>query len=94
MEIIQKVLGLTRMMESIKYGCVTASVRICYIFSTGEGSAVRISDIFSTDEAVQYMTTKTAQGWLVVVFIWKNDILQTVLLQPRFCPSLVVSRCC
>ena len=59
----------------------------------GGGCAVRISHIISTDEGVQYWTAKTAQGLLVVVFIWEN-ILQTILLQPRFLPTVVVSRCC
>ena len=42
------------------------------------GHAVRTCNVISTEEVVQYMATKTAQGGLVVVFICENDILQTV----------------
>ena len=42
------------------------------------GHAVWTCHIISTEEGVQYMATKTAQGQLVAVFIWENDILQTI----------------
>ena len=39
---------------------------------------VQMSHIISTDESVQYKTTKTAQRMLMAVYIWKNNLLQTI----------------
>ena len=76
------------------------SVQMCHTISMekahhqyGGGYAVWTCHI-NTEEGVQYRTTKTAQGlvgsWQ---FVWGNDILQTILLEPRFHPTVVESRC-
>ena len=55
-------------------------------YQYGYKCAVRISHVISTGDSVWYK--------FVVVFIFENDILLTILLQPRFHPTVAVSRCC
>ena len=46
----------------------------------GGGCAVRMSLIISTDEDVQYRTTKLLRGLLMIVIIRENDFLQRMPL--------------
>ena len=86
------------MVEGIQYGPVTPSVRMCHIISTEESvqyGTVALSvqwRVCSMD--VQYRTTKSAKGLLVVVFSGKNDILQTDDVTVPYCTFSTVLMTC
>ena len=70
----------------VQYGGGTSSklMRMCSTEEAhhqhGRGYVVQICHMISTDEDMHYRTTKTVQGVWMVVFIWEDDILHTILL--------------
>ena len=65
--------------------CHTISKEAHHQYSGGH--AVWTCHIINTEKSVQYMDTDTAQMVVVAVFIWENDILQTI--KPRFHPTVM-----